>query len=258
MFLVVMMLRKLLTYFGISFIVILINIFLTVNQLIEKKGNHPWITAGILQSIKNRNCLYKRSIKKPSPASITKYKKYRNKLTSIIRCSRKLYYSKQFEKVNGNMSSTWKVVKDILCKQEKSKVIEKIVIENKELTSAEDIANAFNTYFANVGENQAKIIDRHGTNFRNYLHSPSTSCIFLKPISCVEIINIVRSLKSSHSYGHDEISTVLMKQIIHEIVTPLAHICNISISTGVFPSSFKLAKVIPITQKRRQNGSFKL
>ena len=40
-----------------------------------------------------------------------------------------------------------------------------------------------------------------------------------------------------------------MKQIIHEIVTPLAHICNISISTGVFPSSFKLAKVIPVHKK---------
>ena len=33
------------------------------------------------------------------------------------------------------------------------------------------------------------------------------------------------------------------------IITPIVHICNISLFTGVFPSSFKLAKVIPIHKK---------
>ena len=48
---------------------------------------------------------------------------------------------------------------------------------------------------------------------------------------------------------HDELSTSLLKSIIGSIVTPLVHICNLSLLTGVFPSSFKLAKVIPVHKK---------
>ena len=121
---------------------------------------------GILRSIKRRNVLYKRSMKNRSPDNVEKYKKYRNKLTSIIRCSRRLFYSKRFESANGNISSTWKIVKDILCKQGKHEVPGKIVHGNKEITNAEDIANAYNTYFVNVGLNQAKMINKDGTGSR--------------------------------------------------------------------------------------------
>ena len=57
------------------------------------------------------------------------------------------------------------------------------------------------------------------------------------------------SLKTSHSSGHDELSTSFLKRIIGSIITPLVHICNLSLLTGVFPSSFKLPKVIPVHKK---------
>ena len=215
----------------------------------KRKGNHPWITRGILRSIKRRNVLYKRSMKKRSPDNVEKYKKYRNKLTSIIRYSRRLFYSKRFESANGNISTTWKIVKDILCKQGKHEVPGKIVHDNKEITNSEDIANAYNTYFVNVGLNQAKMINKDGTNFTQYLNEPSNTSIFLKPTDYIEILNVVRLLKNSHSSGHDEISTFLLKKIIGSILTPLVHICNLSLMTGVFPSSFKLARVIPVHKK---------
>ena len=158
-----------------------------MNNQIIKKGLHPWITRGILQSIKRRN---------PSQGNIDQYKIYRNKLTSIIRCSRKSFYSTQFERATGNMSSTWRVVKDILCKQGKSEAPGKIIHEEKEITSAWDIVNALNVYFANVGPNQAKKINSEGTDFKNYLQDPAQSCIFLQPTNCIESSKIVSSLKT--------------------------------------------------------------
>ena len=188
-------------------------------------------------------------MKKPSQEHRDKYKKYRNKLTSVIRSSRSLYYSKKFENVRGNMSSTWKVVKDILCKQSKSEVVRKFIHEDNEISSAEDIAEVFNNHFVSIGPNQAKKIDAVGTNFREYLKGKSQLSLFLRPTDYLEILNIVCSLKNSRSSGHDEISSTLLKQIIGSILTPLVHICNLSLSTGVFPSSFKLAKVVPVHKK---------
>ena len=148
------------------------------------------------------------------------------------------------------MSSTWRVIKDILSgKKGISKVPEKIISGGKEINAAEDVANSFNTFFANVGPSQASKIDKEGTNFRDYLKEPSEFSLFLEPTDCIEILHVVNELKNSHSCGHDEVSTHLLKKIVGSIITPLVHICNLSLLTGVFPSSFKLAKVIPIHKK---------
>ena len=135
-------------------------------------------------------------------------------MTSIIRSSRKLFYSRQLENANGNISSTWRVIKDILSgKGGVSKVPEKIISEGKNITAPEDVANSFNTFFANVGPSQASKINKEGTNFRGYLQDSPEVSLFLQPTDCIEILHIVNELKNSHSCGHDEMSTYLLKKI---------------------------------------------
>ena len=48
------------------------------------------------------------------------------------------------------------------------------------------------------------------------------------------------------SYGHDGISTKLLKYISNEICKPLTLVLNQCLQTGIFPDNMKLAKVIPI------------
>ena len=45
--------------------------------------------------------------------------------------------------------------------------------------------------------------------------------------------------------GHDELSTNLLKSIDGAIFEPLIHIFNLSIISGIFPSRWKIARVIP-------------
>ena len=81
------------------------NIPLNKIKLNKKSNRHPWITRGIMQSIHTRNYLYKLSLRNPSTENHEKYARYRNKLTSIIRLSRKLYYSHQLETNKDNTGS---------------------------------------------------------------------------------------------------------------------------------------------------------
>ena len=53
-------------------------------------------------------------------------------------------------------------------------------------------------------------------------------------------------MKSKTSYGHDEISSVLLKQVIAIIARPLAHIFNVPFSSGVFPDALKIVRVVPV------------
>ena len=46
--------------------------------------------------------------------------------------------------------------------------------------------------------------------------------------------------------GYDNLPVSLIKESIDLIAKPLAHIVNLSISSGIFPDFLKIARVIPV------------
>ena len=81
----------------------------------------PWLTAGILQSIKCRDVLYRRLLSTPRESvqycsieqNLDTYKKL---LKKTIRLAKAKYYFDRFEKNKSNIRHTWSTIKDILGK----------------------------------------------------------------------------------------------------------------------------------------------
>jgi len=82
--------------------------------------------------------------------------------------------------------------------------------------------------------------------YANYLPNPLPHSVFIDPVTPSDVIYTDNKLKSKSSCGHDEISTKLLKETINNIIAPIIHIMNISLSTGGVPDQMKIAKVIPI------------
>jgi hypothetical protein len=61
-----------------------------------------------------------------------------------------------------------------------------------------------------------------------------------------EIVSIIRAMQSKSCTDLEGIPMKVLKLAALEIGLPLSHICNLSLSTGVFPSSMKAGKVIPV------------
>ena len=61
-----------------------------------------------------------------------------------------------------------------------------------------------------------------------------------------KVISTCLSIKSKQSTGHDNISNLLIKQLIPILAKPLTHIFNTTFETGIFPNSYKIAKIIPV------------
>ena len=59
----------------------------------------------------------------------------------------------------------------------------------------------------------------------------------------------LNNLKSKPTCGYDGISTKLLKACKNEICKPLTLIINQMLSTGIFPDTLKVAKVIPLFKK---------
>ena len=45
----------------------------------------------------------------------------------------------------------------------------------------------------------------------------------------------------------------IIKAVVHCILKPLTYVCNISLSSGVFPDELKIAKVIPLFKRGAVN-----
>ena len=213
-----------------------------------KDRKMPWVTSGILRSIHTRNQLYKLSLCKPTQQNKLNYKKYRNKLTTLIRLSRKVYYSNKLEQDNGNSNKVWQTINELV-KNKKNNYPNSININGTEIKDPMQIANRFNEYFTNIGPKLASSIPSTASHFSSYISENSETSLFFTPTSENEIIKIVNSLEPSKSCGYDNLNVNLLKKIIFYIVSPLNHIFNLSFCSGIFPDSMKIAKVIPIFKK---------
>src|SRR5215813_8040994 len=124
-----------------------------------KYPKHPWITTGILQSIKQKDKMYKDFKNCPTNRYLeNKYKLYRNRLTNIIRIAKRSYFESEFQHHYANGKETWKLINSALNRNSKTNTIpiKLHTYRNNQLSVLTDqsaIASAFNQYKVNLDTN---------------------------------------------------------------------------------------------------------
>ena len=107
------------------------------------------------------------------------------------------------------------------------------------------IANKFNDFFVNVGSSLAKIIPLSPKNPTDYVMQNIDTIFNINPVTEDGIIKTMGQFKASAD-GWDSLKPSIIKNIKEYVKLPLAHICNLSFRTGVFPTGLKLANVAPV------------
>ena len=102
-----------------------------------KQLSKPWITKGIINSIKMKNKLNKKFIKSRSAYNHEKYKQYRNLLNNVIKSSKKSYYHNFFEKNNSDIKNIWKGIRSLVSlKLFSGTVPSKLLLDDIEVTES--------------------------------------------------------------------------------------------------------------------------
>ena len=92
-----------------------------LSHKLRKLKCKPWITRGILTSIKRKQKLYVSHFNNGDTDRQNVYKKYANKLTKIKFISKQMYYQDELNKSKNNAFKTWSVIKSLLsCSQNSS------------------------------------------------------------------------------------------------------------------------------------------
>ena len=79
----------------------------------------------------------------------------------------------------------------------------------------------------------------------HYLGPSFSETVFLAPVTQEEINLKIKSLKDTAT-GYDDINAMSLKLTNQFICQPLTHLCNLSLTQGVFPEQLKIANVIPL------------
>ena len=219
----------------------------------KKHKRDPWITYGILKSVNKKNSLYKK-MKKTETDSINyetrkqEFNAYKSTLRRLINQAKKLYFSGQFLKQRGNGRKTWQTIDNALHRKSNRISPNAILIDGDICTNKENMANAFNKYFANICTTIQAPND-NVISHTSYLNTPVHSTFKFKTINNATTLQYLSNLTNSYSCGHDNINNTLLKSISNEISNCITLIINQSISTGSYPENLKLAKVVPIFKK---------
>ena len=96
--------------------------------------------------------------------------------------------------------------------------------------------------------------NRRGREFMHCVYSDidplsyvnyNINSIVVPEVSCIQIREIINSLNNS-SPGHDELPPIVAKACMDGFIEPITYLINESLTSGVFPSELKLARVVPI------------
>ena len=217
----------------------------------SKINSKPWITSGFKKSIRKKNSLYKKFINSPTDENHAKFKQYRNKLNSLLRKSKKQYYSNTLEKSKSDIKQTWNILKNLLNSNKgrsnypKSfKLYEQGKIVNND--NCHQISNAFAEYFTNIGKNLSKEIQNTNIDIHDYLKGDFQNSCFFDPTTPDEINKIVSSLKNKNSCGFDDINIKAIKLSMPYLSNILSNLVNLSLQSGIVPDDLKVAKVVPL------------
>lgn len=229
----------------------------------HKSKLKPWITMGIINSIRTRNKLRFMSLQYPSNiTALNNYRTYRNLLNKIIYKTKTHYYNSLITNAQHNTRNIWQAIKKATNVKSSASQIGSIK-KNDGFTINDPIkvSNEFNDYFHRIGSELVNKIKSTRVN-TNHILAPvkiNNKSLFLNPVTENEIFRHINSLKNSSSQTHDLISNKILKMFSPVLIKPITHVTNTILLSGCFPDVFKKATIIPIhkTADKQELGNYR-
>jgi hypothetical protein len=175
-------------------------------------------------------------------------------LKSLIEKEKSKYFGNLINDSKNKMRTMWDIVHLHTGNSTRKKELpDTIIHDGHSLNSPVDIAESFNNFFTNLTPSSTpdSVVDFEGikNDFETTRQCRSSPLVIFRPTSQVEILKALSSLRSTSSFGEDEISCNLLKKCVTPILEPLCILFNHSLERGIFPNIYKRARVIPLLKK---------
>ena len=195
----------------------------------------PWITSEVIFAMHLRDTFKNKK-------DDVNYKKMKNLVSNMVDKAKEAYFDKLIEE-KEDTKTIWRAINTFTKKTTK-----------KDCSSTSISPDVFNQHFLSVSERillpeQIKAAENFVCSEKlvEFCKDRETNDTFKVPLLTVfEVGKLVSSLGSKKATGPENIPVFFLKLTLPYIVEPLTYIYNLCIKSNTFPTSLKLAKVIPL------------
>ena len=188
--------------------------------------------------------------KRNSEANISAYKRKRNKINKAIQKTKSIYNRNLLRENSNDPKKFWKTLKTTyLTKGGDKPFMRSFDINGAKTSYLKIISNAFYTFVASI----VKSLKETAIPLRNCawrkpmgINKKTEKRFLFQSVSQLEVEHLLKSIKRNKATGLDNLPPCLLKDSAAILSAQLAHLINLSITTGIFPADWKKAKVIPI------------
>lgn len=221
---------------------------------IRTKTDKRWFNEEVKKARSEKIDLY--HLAKMFPMFIPLYLLAQNNLRRVINKAKKDYYGNLVESSNNKIKTMWKTINEQLGTGSTNTGIETIECDGITVTNTCEITNKFNNYFLTAPKElskkcQGRVDTQTHSNGQTKCNDsePTLTDFNETRVDANEVRKVVSTLRNSTASGYDDFNTKLVKESINYLAPILVFLFNLILSSGVFPSALKIAKVVPIYKK---------
>lgn len=219
-------------------------------KIVEKKDikkRKSWVNETMLELIEKRDYYYKLKQKNMTNHLHNEmFKKYKTKVRNIRNYLKKNHFEQEIEENINCNRKIWKVIKNAMYNRDEKIMkteISKLVHNDTQITSKNEIAETMNEYFVNVVQTSDNFDLPQEVPIENIYPFSLDQC------SEDEIEKIIMKLNVKSSNGYDGVSVRFLNKYCKQLAKPLNEFFNECMRTGVFPNELKIGAVVPILKK---------
>ena len=234
------------------------NINVTLNHLAplkkrfsRMKTSADWLTPQLRERIVERNELRKKAVKTGSKHHWMEFKRCRNRLKSDLLFQKKHWTQAQLTRANGDSRSRWRAIKTATEGKRLTNDIN-LNINGTLLVDPEAVANHLNRYYVKKVQDIIDVAPPDPTTALEYtreyldLRAKPPPEFEFQCVDQYQVLEIIKSLKSTGAVGHDGISTKVIKKF-HQVLLPfITKIINLSVMTSMYPQTWKYGIISPV------------
>ena len=203
------------------------------NKKVKSKKN-PWITSRIKKLIVARDNLKRKAIITKLETDWNNYKKARNETNTLLRQTKKEYYSNKIAAEKQDPKAAWKTINTILGKQNQRTKVNELNLNGTKLSSPDEISTP-------------------ECHFKDFLDKTNSEFPAFQSVTVSHVCLLLRELSGSKATGLVKISSKIIKIAAPVISDSLTYIFNQAISLCTFPHEWKIARVIPLFKNGKRN-----
>ena len=223
-------------------------------QTIQTRTNYaPHLSPATKELQASREAAQEKAMMTGTPEDNRVYRSLRNQTLTSLRADRAKWEKEKLSSANSP-ANVWRSAKEI-AGWNTSGPPSQLYIEGKHITSPKAIASQMNKFYIDKQKKIVAEIPRVETDplalLRERMQGRQGHFQF-KVVTEENVLKLMKSIKNSTASGVDWIDNRCLKLAAEELAPAITRIINLSVKSGVFPSSYKASKLIPI-QKRSTN-----